>query len=64
MKKTLILASMIAGLALCGCRTTHKVEHGTVKVAKETGHAIGHATEKVGDSVAHGGEKLENKTDQ
>ena len=64
MKKILILASMIAGLGLCGCRTTHKVENGTVHVAKETGHAVGHATEKVGDSIAHGGEKLENKTDQ
>jgi hypothetical protein len=64
MKITLVLMSVMVGFCVSGCYTAHKVENGTERVAKKTGHAVGHATEKVGDSIAHGGEKLENKTDQ
>ena len=64
MKKILVLASMMAALGLCGCRTAHKAEDKTEHVAKKAGHAVGHATEKVGDSISHGGQKLEDRTDQ
>jgi uncharacterized membrane protein YczE len=64
MKITFVLMSAVLGLCVSGCYTAHKVENGTVHVAKKTGHAVGHATEKVGNSIAHGGEKLQDKTDQ
>jgi hypothetical protein len=64
MKTTFVLMSMVFGFCVCGCCTAHKVEHGTVHAAKVTGHAVGNATEKVGDSIAHGGEKLEDKSGQ
>ena len=62
MRNIVFVASIIAGLGLCGCHTVHKVENGTEHVAKETGHAIGKGTEKVGNGIANGGEKLEQKT--
>lgn len=64
MKTTLVILGLVAGLAVSGCQTAHDVKNGTVSVAKDTGHAIGHGTKKVGNSIAKGGQKLENKTDQ
>jgi hypothetical protein len=64
MNKISIILSAVIAFAVCGCHTVHKAEDTTVSAAKTTGHAVGHATEKVGDSVAHGGKKLEKSTEQ
>jgi hypothetical protein len=63
MKLSFILLSTVVGFGICGCHTVHKVENGTVKVADKTGHAVGSANQKVGDSISHGGQKLQEKTD-
>ena len=64
MKITLVALSVMVGLYMTGCETAHDVGDTTEHVAKKTGHAVGHATEKVGTSIAKGGKKLENKTEQ